>query len=147
MKSPLLLLLALGAPLAFAQAPIPEPELPPGLADQPVVLNQTAPLASLETQVRSAGFDQRGAYATAFDEVNRAVETKVSELRSRGLIFADEAETNLAVAREQGRQTFRDLSLTTEETWQTARDNAVSAMRRLRGALEDLEETATLPPA
>lgn len=138
--------LFLGAGLAFAQAPIPEPQ-PPNVASQPVLLSQSAPLMSLEQQVSTAAFDQRGAFAAAFDQANAAVDAKVAELRARGLVFADEAETNLVDARDQGRQAFRDLSLTTNETWQTARDNAVIAMRRLRAALENLERYATLPQA
>jgi len=141
---PALAIFATG-PVMLAQAPIPEPEPPASVTSQPVELAASAPLVSLEQQVRGAAFDQRGAFAKAFDQANLAVDAKIAELRARGLTFAEEAETNLAVAREQGRQAFRDLSLTTNETWITARDNAVTATRRIRGALEDLERYATQP--
>ncbi len=139
-----LLALAAGAlsPLS-AQYDVPQPT-PPG-ADQPPIVNQAAPLASLDAQLGSAVFDQRGAYASAFDEANRQVDAQVARLRARGLVFAEEASANLATARDQGRQVFRDLSLTTEETWATARHNAVSALRKIQDALEDLEKTSTQP--
>jgi hypothetical protein len=147
MKPPLISLLALAvtgalSPLA-AQLAVPEP--PPPNADQPPVVNTEAPLASLDSQLGTAVYDQRGAYASAFDEANRLVDVQVARLRTRGLVFAPEAVTNLATAREDARQVFRDLSLTTEETWATARHNATGALRRIQDALTDLEKTATRP--
>ncbi len=142
---PLLVLLSAGGlSTAFSQAAIPEPELPN--VDQPVVLTGADPLASLEEQLNSGPFDRRGAFATAFDEAERTVDARLSEMRARGLVFADEAESNLTLARDGSRQAFRDLSLTTNETWQSARHNAVLALRKLRGSLGALERTATGRP-
>jgi hypothetical protein len=129
-------------PLA-AQFDVPEPT-PPG-ADRAPVVDRNAPLASLDAQLGNAVFDQRGAFATAYDEANRLVDVQVARLRSDGLIFAPQAEANLANAREEARQVFRDLSLTTEETWTTARHNGVNALRKIQDALVDLEKTATRP--
>lgn len=147
MKSRLLTLLAAcactGASVAFAQAQIPEPESP--ATGQPVLLNAQAPLLSLEEQVKVGSFDQRGAFATAFDTANQAIDGQVAALRAQGLVFADEAEANLADARDRARQAFRDLSLTTSETWQSARDNALISLRRIRGAMQDLQRFATRP--
>ena len=133
---------ALASSLA-AQAPVPSPALVDG--DQPVVLTSAEPLRSLEEQIEMSGFDRRGALATAYDEANRWVDFRVATLRSQGLDFVDEAEVNLADAREIARNAFRDLSLTTVETWGTAQHNAVMALRRIKASLEDLERTATLP--
>lgn len=135
-------LLILGAlsPLA-GQLAVPEP--PPLTADQPVVVSSDAPLASLDAQLGVAAFDQRGAFASAYDEANRLVDTKVAELRARGLTLAEEASLNLEAARENARQVFRDLSLTTEETWQNARHNALQALRKIQESLRDLEKSAT----
>jgi hypothetical protein len=135
-----LLLLGALSPLA-AQLIVPEP--PPANVDQPIAVSPDAPLASLDQQLGTAVFDQRGAFATAFDEANRLVEVKVAELRSRGLVFADEAVINLEAARDSARGAFRDLSLTTEETWQTARSNALQSLRRIQDSLQDLEKSAT----
>jgi len=106
------------------------------------VLAANDPFLSLEAQVKNGAFDQRGAFATAFDEANRAIDARVAELRAAGYVFADEAASNLALARDRARQAFRDLSLTTNESWVTARTTTVLAMRNLRGALQDLERTA-----
>jgi hypothetical protein len=138
-RSSVLALIAL-APLA-AQLAVPEP--PPANVEQPIVLNNAAPLASLDTQLGTAVFDQRGNFAKAFDEANALVEGKVAELRSRGLVFADEATANLEAARESARSAFRDLSLTTEETWATARSNALQALRKIQDSLQDHEKSAT----
>lgn len=137
-----LAILTLGAlsPLA-AQLAVPEP--PPLNADQPIAVSSDAPLASLDAQLGIAGFDQRGAFATAYDEANRLVDAKVAELRARGLVFAEEASLNLEASRENARQVFRDLSLTTEETWQNARHNALQALRKIQESLRDLEKSAT----
>lgn len=132
-------LLAL-SPLA-AQLAVPEP--PPANIDQPIVVATDAPLVSLDAQLGTAAFDQRGAFAKAFDEANVLVDAKVAELRTRGLVFADEATANLEAARESARSAFRDLSLTTEETWQTARSNALQALRKIQDSLADLEKSAT----
>ena len=126
--------------LAQTSAPIPEPT--PLAPDQAVVLASHDPIFSLEAQVKIAGFDQRGALATAFDEANRAVDARVAELRAAGYVFADEAANNLVLARDRAQQAFRDLSLTTNDSWTTARYTAVLAMRRIRGALQDLERTS-----
>lgn len=138
-RLPALALLAL-SPLV-AQLAVPEP--PPANVDQPIVVSPNAPLASLDAQLGTAAFDQRGAFAKAFDDANALVDTKVAELRSRGLVFADEASANLESARESARNAFRDLSLTTEETWQTARSNALQSLRRIQDALNDLEKSGT----
>jgi hypothetical protein len=141
-RSSLLALLTLGALVSLpAQLAVPEP--PPANVDQPIIVSSQAPLASLDAQLGVAAFDQRGSFATAYDEANRLVDGKVAELRSRGLIFADEASTNLEAARENAREKFRDLSLTTEETWQTARTNALQALRKIQDSLKDLEKSAT----
>jgi hypothetical protein len=147
MKIPHLSLLVLAAAGTFAtlSAQLAVPPAPPANAEQPPVINTDAPLTSLETQLGSAIFDQRGAFASAYDEVNRLVDGQVAQLRSRGLVFAEEATANLTVAREQAKQVFRDLSLTTEESWTNARHNAMSALRKIQDALKDLEKTATVP--
>jgi hypothetical protein len=139
---PLVAVLSLGAVCRLsAQAPIPEPDSPAN--GQPVLLNPSAPLLSLEEQVKSGDFDQRGAFATAFDAANQSIDLQVAALRAQGLNFADEAEANLADARDRARQAFRDLSLTTSETWNSARENAVLALRRIRGAMGDMQRYAT----
>lgn len=147
MKTPIISICLLGAlaglsPLA-AQLMVPEPT-PPN-ADQPPIVNRDAPLASLDAQLGTAVYDQRGAFATAYDDANRLVDVQVARLRTQGLVFAPEALANLATARDDARQVFRDLSLTTEETWATARHNAVNALRKIQDALVDLEKTATRP--
>jgi hypothetical protein len=120
--------------------PVPEPEKPQ--ADLPVRVDPAAPLDSLEEQLKEASFDQRGALATAFDTVNRSVEARVAELRNYGAELDDAASDNLSEARDYGRQAFRDMSLTTEETWQTARHNALMALRKIRNSLQTLQRTA-----
>src|SRR4051812_34577762 len=128
MKTPMISLFALAATGALlAQYDVPEPR-PPN-ADQVPVVNTDAPLVSLDAQLGNAVYDQRGAFASAYDEANRQVDVQVARLRTRGLIFTDPASANLANARDEARIVFRDLSLTTEETWQTARHNAVNALR------------------
>lgn len=142
-----ILALAAAGALVRLSAQLAVPEPPPANADQPLVVNTATPLASLEAQLGPAAFDQRGAFATAYDEANRLVDVQVAQLRSRGLIFADEAMANLTVAREDAKQVFRDLSLTTSESWQNARHNAMSALRKIQDALQDLEKSATRPQA
>jgi hypothetical protein len=130
----------LAATTASAQAPVPQPA---GIdSDVPVILPVSDPLRALEDQIKQSDFDRRGALSAAFDEVSSHVDVRLAGLQARGLDLADEAETNLTSARDSARSTFRDLSLTTEETWRTAQENAVAALRRIRGALEDLERTA-----
>lgn len=142
-------LLSLAAWLAVAlvsakgQAPVPQPARID--SDAPVVVAGTDPLRLLEEELAASDFDRRGMLASAFDAVNAHVTGRVTTLQAHGLGLVDEAETNLSVAVDIARTTFRDMSLTTEETWRTARDNAILALRRIRGALEDLERTATLP--
>ena len=138
-------LAASGLVTMLAQLAVPEPPSPN--ADQPLILNSASPLNSLETQLVWADFDQRGAFATAFDDANRSVDLQFAELRSRGLIFADEATANLATARDEAKQVFRDLSLTTKESWGNARHNAVVSLRKVRDALADLERSAGRPRA
>lgn len=127
-----------------AQAPVERPALIS--SDAPVVLSSSEPLRSLEYQIKGSDFDRRGALSSAFDEISTYVDLRVSALQARGVGLVDEAEGNLSVALDIARNAFRDLSLTTEETWHTAQENAVLALRRIRGALEDLERTATVTP-
>src|SRR3954462_14832423 len=134
MKAPMITLFALAASGALlAQYDVPQPT-PPN-ADQPPIVNTDPPLASLDAQLGTAPYAQRGAFASAYDEANRQVDVQVARLRSSGLLFSDPASANLANARDEARQVFRDLSLTTEETWTTARHNAVNAIRKVQDAL------------
>ncbi len=134
-------LLLAGSLSAQSWTPVPPSDNPQ--ADLPVRLDPSSPLDSLEEQLKNASFDQRGALATAFDTVNRSVEARVAELRNYGAELNDAATGNLSEARDFGRQTFRDMSLTTEESWQTARHNALMALRKIRNSLETLQRTAT----
>jgi hypothetical protein len=147
MKTTTLSLLALAVAGAFVSLPaqLAVPPAPPPNAELPPVISAEAPLLSLESQLGPAVFDQRGAFASAYDEANRLVDVQVAQLRARGLVFAEEASANLSAARDEARQVFRDLSLTTEESWTTARHNAMNALRKVQLALLDLEKTATTP--
>jgi hypothetical protein len=135
-------LLLVSSLAAQSYTPVPEPEKPQ--ADLPVRIDASAPLDSLEEQLKNASFDQRGELAAAFDTVNRSLEARVAELRNYGAELDDAASENLSEARDFGRQTFRDMSLTTEETWQTARHNALMALRKIRNSLQTLQRTAVV---
>src|SRR4051812_1452151 len=83
MKASMISLLALattGALSVSAQYDVPQPT-PPN-ADRPPIVNDAAPLASLDMQLGNAVYDQRGAYASAFDEANRQVDVQVARLRA-----------------------------------------------------------------
>ncbi len=136
-----LLALSLASLAAQPMAPVPEREKTPD--ELAVRLDSAAPLASLESQLASASFDQRGDLAAAFDVVNRSVDERVAALRAEGLVFSPEASDNLESAREYGRQAFRDLSLTTEETWRTGRYVGLVALRKIQNSLAALQRTAT----
>jgi hypothetical protein len=143
MKSPfILIVLLLTVSLLRAQPlmPVPEPQKPQ--AELPVRLDSAAPLDSLEKQLVNASFEQRGDLATAYDVANRSLDARVAELKARGLILSPEAAANLESARDYGRQAFRDLSLTTEETWRGGRHVGVMALRKVQDALEALQRTA-----
>lgn len=141
----LVALLTTSSVTVLAQLAVPEPEVPQG--DGPILLDPASPLDSLENQLAAAGFDQRGALATAFDAANLTVDQRIAELRAQGLTLSDEAAANLASARDYARQAFRDLSLTTEETWVSARHNGVMALRKIRGSLQVLQRTAVVAGA
>lgn len=144
MKKQLLLLpgflgLALGSLCAQSWTPVPENTRPQ--TELRVQVDPAAPLDSLERQLVSAPFDQRGALATAFDSVNRSVEGEIASLNSQMGSLNTAASGNLTEARSFGTQAFRDLSLSTEETWQTSRHNALMALRKIRNSLETLKRT------
>jgi hypothetical protein len=145
MKHPVPLFLSAAAfllnPLgAQPMTPVPEPEKPPG--QLAVRLDAAAPLDSLVSQLADGTFDQRGELATAFDVANRSVDVEVAALRSQGLVLSPEALSNLENARDFGRQAFRDLSLTTEETWRNSRHIGLIALRKIEDALAVLRRTA-----
>ena len=121
--------------LALAQstlAPAPEPVVPHPApsASSPDSLNK------LVDQLRNANFDQRDAMAAAFETANAEVDTRLSEWRAAGTTTDTTAEENLSISREKAVQKIRDMTLSTEETWLTARDTAVTALQDLRKALE-----------
>ena len=134
--------LALGSLSAQSWTPVPEPEKTPG--DLRIVIDPAAPLDSLERQLVDASYEQRSDLATAFDLANRSVRQQVAEMNARGLSLSSAASDNLEEARDFGRQAFRDLSLSTEETWQTSRHNALMALRKIRGSLSTLQRTASV---
>lgn len=127
---------------AQPMTPVPEPDKPPG--QLAVRLDAGDPLQSLENQLAYGSFDQRGDLATAFDVVNRSVDGEVAELRSQGLALSPEALGNLESARDFGRQAFRDLSLTTEETWRNGRHIGLVALRKIQDSLDVLRRTAVV---
>lgn len=122
--------------------PVPEPAKPQ--SELRVQVDPSSPLVSLEKQLVGATFEQRGELATAFDAVALTVSQRVAELRAQGLNLDDAASSNLDEASDFGQQAFRDLSLSTEETWRTSRHNALMALRKIRGTLETLQRTASV---
>lgn len=146
MKNHLLIPLAvLGLTLVSLSAqprtPVPEPAKPQD--ELPVQLDPASPLDSLERQLVDASFEQRGDLATAFESASLSVGRQIAELKARGLKLDDAASGNLEEARSFGAQVFRDLSLSTEETWRTSRHNALMALRKIRGTLETVQRTAS----
>lgn len=139
--TPALLGLMLVSLPAQSRTPVPEPEKRQD--ELHVVVDHASPLDSLERQLADASYEQRGALAAAFDTVSRAVRQRVAEMRAQGLDFNDAASGNLDEATNFGGQAFRDLSLSTEETWRTSRHNALMALRKIRGTLETLQRTAS----
>ena len=138
---PAVLGLALGSLSAQSWTPVREPDKSPG--ELRVLLDPASPLESLERQLVNATYDQRGQLAAAFDTASLSVRSRIAELRAQGLDLDDAAENNLEEARSFGGQIFRDLSLSTEETWQTSRHNALMALRKIRGSLDTLQRTAS----
>lgn len=126
-----------------AQLRVPEPV--PAYADQPISLPADNPMQSLADQLEVAAFEQRTALAAALPEAERAVDGRIAELRSRGLVLADEAETNLAAVRTQATDIFRYLSFASAETWESSRHNAALIVRKIQRALDDLARTAAQP--
>jgi hypothetical protein len=139
---PVLFGLTLGSLAAQPWTPLPEPDKPQ--SELRVEVDPGSPLVSLEKQLVGATFEQRGELATAFDAVALAVSQRVAELRAQGLNLDAAASSNLDEASDFGQQAFRDLSLSTEETWRTSRHNALMALRKIRGTLETLQRTATI---
>lgn len=137
---PALLGLTLVSLSAQSWTPVPEPEKPQN--ELRVLLDPASPLDSLERQLIDASYEQRTDLATAFDRANRSVAQRIAELNAQGLNPDDAAEGNLDEAREFGQQAFRDLSLSTEETWKTSRHNALMALRKIRGSLSTVQRTA-----
>lgn len=145
MKTPSLFfpaVLVLGSLSAQSWTPVPEPEKTPG--ELRIVLDSTAPLDSLEKQLIDASWEQRSDLAHAFDLANRSVRQQVAELNAGGLSSSSAASDNLDEARDFAQQAFRDLSLSTEETWVTSRHNALMALRKVRGSLSTLQRTASV---
>lgn len=138
MKTKLLLSLvaALGCgSLALAQStlePAPQPVVPHPApsASSPDALNK------LVDQLRNATFEQREAMGAAFESANAEVDTQLSQWRAGGTTSDSTADENLRISREKAAQKIRDMTLSTEETWLTARDTAVTALQDLRKALE-----------
>lgn len=139
---PALLGLTLGSLPAQSWTPVPEPEKSPG--DLRVLIDPASPLNSLEHQLVNASYDQRGEFAVAFDTASLAVRRRVDEMRAQGLDLDDAASGNLEEARTFGAQMFRDLSLSTEETWRTSRHNALMALRKIRSSFDAVRQTASL---
>lgn len=122
-------------------SPVPMPERPQG--DLRVQLDADSPLDSLERHLVHASFDQRGELAKAFEQVYLSVRQQISRLGAQGVDLNDEARASLNDANDFGRQAFRNLSLTTEETFHTSQHNALMALRKIRGTLENLHLTAS----
>lgn len=126
---------------AQSRTPVPEPAKPQD--ELPVRLDPASPLDSLERQLVDASFEQRGELATAFETASLSIRRQIAELKAQGLSLDDAASGNLEEARTFGAQVFRDLSLSTEETWRTSRHNALMALRKIRGTLETVQRTAS----
>lgn len=130
---------AAGAASTFAQVSLPASDIsaqatPP----TPAEISLSSTLDQIYQEVRTAPYASRQALSDGFEQADRAIELAVSGWRSRGIEISTEGEEKLAAARESARQMFRQLSLATEATWSTARDNAASALRDLRAAVEQL---------
>lgn len=107
---------------------VTEPTLPQDTPDATSVLAE---------RMRTASYDDRSRLAAAFDGANRQIDVRVGAWRADGMQASAEAETALSRAREETAQKFSDLTQTTEETWETARDNALVSLQKLRGAVEN----------
>lgn len=138
---PAVLGLTLGSLSAQPWTPVPEPEKPD--SELRVQLDPASPLDSLERELVTATYEQRSNLATAFDTANLSIDYRIAELNAQGLNLDDAATDNLGEARTFARQAFRDMSLSTEETWVTSRHNALMALRKIRGSLDTIRRTAT----
>ncbi len=127
---------------AQSWTPLPEPEKTQD--ELRIVIDSESPLDSLEKQLVDASYEQRSDLATAFDQANRSVGHRIAEFNAQGLNLSGAAADNISEARDFGRQAFRDLSLSTEETWQTSRHNALMALRKIRSSLNAAQRTATV---
>jgi hypothetical protein len=129
-------------PVIASGQTVQQPPPPPTPAHPAPSRSAPGSLNALTEKLRSASFAAREEMAAAFTAANADIDTMLSELRAAATPMSGNAEANLSLAREKASERFRDLTLATEETWATARDNASTALQDLKSALELLHKPA-----
>ncbi len=117
-------------------------------ATPPVLEQPQSPASDLVVgimqQLKESTYETRSTIAAAFDPVNRSIEARLAQWKSNGSQFTEPAERQLQDARANAAQKFKALDDATEETWNSAKDNASSALQHLQGAINDLRESDKL---
>jgi hypothetical protein len=117
-------------------------------ATPPVLVGPQNPqsdlIAGVMAELKDSTYETRSTISAAFDPVDRQIQERVSIWKANGSQFTEPAERQLEDARANAVQKFKELGEATEQTWNTAKDNATSALMHLQGAINDLRESDKL---
>ncbi len=119
-----------------AVAPLSDPT-PPVSSVTPVMGED--PYAPLVERLKYATYADRDKFGPAYDEADRRVDARLGRLKSVGRVISGKQAEELDSSRQTATEKFRDLSFATEETWNSARDNALASLQKVQGVIEEIQ--------
>jgi hypothetical protein len=132
------------ASIAASPAVAPLPVSTPAVSSVPAVPEDDL-YAPLVEELKYATYADRDKIGPAYDEADRRLDARLGRLKSVGRVISGKQSEELDSARQTAMEKFRDLSLATEETWNSARDNAMASLQKVQGVVEEIQSGKTSP--
>lgn len=107
----------------------PVPSSSPGMPD---------PFTEISIALENATPEQASNLTAYQENMNRSVAEQVATWKAAGHAVTSASEEKLARARDDFAEKMRTLSLTSTETWENAKSNALVSLQNLRAAYSQL---------
>lgn len=103
------------------------------------------PYATLVEKLKYAMYADRDKFGPDYEEADRRLDARLGRLKSAGRTVSAKQAEELDSARQTATEKFRDLTFATEETWNSARDNALASLQKVQGVIEEIQAGKVQP--
>ena len=120
--------------ITVAQVPPVPPDNTTRSSTPSISLTVPDPFAEMFAALKAATPDKREGLSNIQTRMDQVIDTQISQWKSAGYNVTLAADERLDTATEDFAEKLRQLSFTSEETWDTAKHNAELALRTAQAA-------------